>query len=62
MHLYPSVSGTKLGTEQKTGEGILRKFGMDMYTLSYLEWITSKDLLCSTGNSMLCVDLAGSGV
>ena len=33
------------------GEGIVRKFGVDMYTLLYLKWITSKDLLCSTGNS-----------
>ena len=28
-----------------------REFGMDMYTLLYLKWITNKDLLCSTGNS-----------
>ena len=28
-----------------------RKFGMDMYTLLYLKWITNKDLLYSTGNS-----------
>ena len=30
--------------------GIVREFGMDMYTLLYLKWITSKDLLYSTGN------------
>ena len=27
------------------GEGIVREFGMDMYTLLYLKWITNKDLL-----------------
>ena len=33
------------------GEGIVREFGMDMYTLLYLKWETNKDLLCSIGNS-----------
>ena len=37
------------------GEGwegrILREFGIDMYTLLYLKWVTNKDLLFSTGNS-----------
>ena len=33
------------------GEGIVTDFGMDMYTLLYLKWITNKDLLYSTGNS-----------
>ena len=28
-----------------------REFGMDMYILLYLKWITNKDLLYSTGNS-----------
>ena len=31
--------------------GIIREFGIDMYTLLYLEWIANKDLLYSTGNS-----------
>ena len=31
------------------GEGIVRQFGINMYTLPYLKWITNKDLLCSTG-------------
>ena len=34
-----------------TGEGIVRESGMDMDTLLYLTWRTSKDLLDSTGNS-----------
>ena len=34
-------------------EGIVREFGMDMYTLLYLKWITTnKDLLYTTGNSV----------
>ncbi len=32
-------------------EGIVREFGMVMYILMYLKWITNKDLLYSTGNS-----------
>ena len=31
-----------------------RKFWMDMHTLLYLKWITNKDLLYSTGNSVQC--------
>ena len=27
------------------------EFGIDMYTLLYLKWITKKDLSYSTGNS-----------
>ena len=36
------------------GEGIVMEFGMDMYTLLNLKWITDKDLLYSTGNSAHC--------
>ena len=28
--------------------GIIRKFGIDMYTLLYLKWVINKDLLYST--------------
>ena len=38
----------------KKGEGIVREFGMDMCTLLYLKWITSKVPLSSTGNSAQC--------
>ena len=31
-----------------------REFGMGMYTLLYLKWITNKDLLYSTWNSAQC--------
>ena len=33
------------------GGGIVREFGIDMYTLLYLQWITNKDLLYNTGDS-----------
>ena len=36
---------------EEWGEGIVREFGIDMYTLLYFKWITNKDLLYSTGNS-----------
>ena len=44
------------------GERIVREFGIDMYTLLYLKWITNKDLLCSTGNSAQCYVAAWMGV
>ena len=36
------------------GEGIVREFGMDMYTLLYLKWITNKGLSYSTWDSSQC--------
>ena len=36
----------------RLGEGT--EFGMVMYTLLYLKWITNKDLVHSTGNSAQC--------
>ena len=43
----------KLGEELMLtrGEEIFREFGIDMYTLLYLKWITNKDLVYSAGNS-----------
>ena len=39
------------------------EFGINMYTLLYLKWITNKVLLYNTGNlSMLCDSLDGRGV
>ena len=47
-----------------SGEGIVRGFWMDMYTLLYLKylnifkihlkWLTNKDLIYSTWNSAQC--------
>ena len=35
-------------------EGIIREFGIEKYTRLYLKWITNKDLLCGTRNSVWC--------
>ena len=43
------------------GEGIVRGFGTDIYTLLYLKRITNKDLLYSTGNSAQCYVAAWMG-
>ena len=42
-------------------EGIVREFGVDMYTLLYLKWITNKGVLYSTGNSAQCYAAAWMG-
>ena len=41
--------------------GRVREFGMDMYTLLYLKWITNKDLLCGRGSSAQCYAAALTG-
>ena len=41
----------RLPGRESQGEGIVREFETDMYTLLYLKWITNKALLYSTGNS-----------
>ena len=38
-----------------------REFGMDMYTVLCLKWITNKDLLDSIGNSAQCYAAAWMG-
>ena len=43
------------------GEEIVREFGMDIYTLLYLKWITNKDLLYSTQNCAQCYVAAWMG-
>ena len=43
------------------GEGIVREFGMDMYTLLYLKRISNKGLLRSTGKSARCYVTAWMG-
>ena len=42
-------------------EGKVREFGMDIYIVLYLKWITNKDLLYSTGNSAPCYMAAWMG-
>ena len=43
------------------GDGIVRECGMDMDTLLYLAWRTSKDLLDSTWTSAQCHVVAWMG-
>ena len=40
---------------QGWGEGIVREFGMDRYTLLYLKCKTNKDILYSIGKTLLNV-------
>jgi len=42
-------------------EGIVREFGINIYTLLYFKRITNKDLLYSTGNSAQCYVAAWMG-
>ena len=42
-------------------EGTVREFGMDMYTLLHLKWITNEDLLHSTENPVQCYAAAWVG-
>ena len=42
-------------------EEIVRESGIDMYTLLYFKWITTKALLYSTGNSAQCYVAAWMG-
>ena len=37
-------------SESEVPNVLVMEFGMDMYTLLYLKWITNKSLLYSTGN------------
>ena len=41
------------------GEGTVREFGMDIYTLLHSKWVINKDLLYSTRNSAQCYVAAG---
>ena len=43
------------------GEGLVRKFEIDMYELLSLKWITNKVPLNSTGNSAPCYVAAWMG-
>ena len=45
-----------------SGEGIVREFGMDMYTLLRLKWITNMWVQHMELCSMLCGNLDGRGV
>jgi len=44
---------------EESGEGMVREFGMDMYTLLYLKCITNKDLLYSNKRKSISTWLDG---
>ena len=45
------------------GEGIVREFGIDLYTLLHFKWVTNKLLPYSAGDcSVLCGSLDEKGV
>ena len=44
-----------------SGEGVVREFGMAMYTLLYLKQKTNRDLLYITWNSAQCYVAAWMG-
>ena len=60
-HRLMRMSLWLLGSGKGRRERIVREFGMDMYTLLSLKWITNKDLLCSTWNSAQCYVAAWMG-
>ena len=43
------------------GESIVKEFGIKIYMVLYLKWISNKDLLCSTWNSGDCSVAAWMG-
>ena len=55
LHLHKKTHRLRERTYGYQGGRVVgREIGTDMYTLLYLKWITSKDLLYSTGNSTQC--------
>ena len=50
------------GQGKKWGEGIVREFGMDLYTALYSKWITNNVLLYSTWISAQCAVVAWMGI
>ena len=46
--------GLRKQTHGCCGEDIVKDFGKVTYTLLYLKWITSKNLLCSAWNFAQC--------
>ena len=61
MNLQNRLADLRERTYGGRAEGKDREFGLDMYTLLYLEWITNKDLLYSTWNSVQCYVAAWMG-
>ena len=58
---FPQYNELMVPGGEGCGEGIVRKFGMDMYTLLYFKWIANKDIGCSTWSSAQCYVAAWMG-
>ena len=58
---WKRLKDSEEGLVATSGEGPVRKFGMDMNILLHLKWITNKDLRHSTGNSAQCYAAAWMG-
>ena len=52
----------KLMVTKGEGGGMNWETGIDIYTLLYIKYITNKNLLYSTGNSVFCNDLYGKRI
>ena len=68
MNLFTKQTGSEiwrtnlcLPGQEGWGDRIVREFGTDMYTLLYLKWITSGNLLYSMRNSAQCYVAAWMG-
>ena len=61
MHRFRQQTYGCQGQGEGSGEGIVREFGMDMYTWLYLQCITNKDLLYSMWDSGQCCVAAWMG-
>ena len=58
----PQISRINLWLLGERMEGrTVREFGIDMYSLLYLKWITCKDILYNTCNFALCCIAAWMG-
>ena len=60
-HRLGEWTGGCWGWGERMGEGIVREFGINMYTLLYMKWRTHKDLLSGIGNSAQCYVAAWMG-
>ena len=54
MLAAPEMERGRTCKNVRMAERVVREFGMVMYTLLYLKWITNKDLLHSPWNSAQC--------
>ena len=54
INVFTRQTHRLIESREKGGEGIVKEFGIRMYTLLYLKWVTKRDLLYSTRSSAQC--------